>query len=248
MSDQDSPEHQPDMTEQTDQQRSGPREHVERAGPQAGGSRISRRDLLVGAGVVAVGGALTVGGYTHTRAALAAPTAPALPLPGQSGIEHIVLVMMENRSFDHFLGWLPGANGEQAGLSYLDPSGALHPTYPLAPDYQGCGHTDPDHSYSGGRVQYDDGRCDGWLLDTSNDIYSIGYYTQNDLAFLGHAATTWTVCDNYYPAILGPTFPNRFLPARGPDRPAREHDDPLDAAYDLGSSRSGRYLRSLLLQ
>jgi hypothetical protein len=50
MSDQDSPEHQPDMTVQTDQQRSGPREHLERAGPQAGGIRIRRRDLLVGAG------------------------------------------------------------------------------------------------------------------------------------------------------------------------------------------------------
>jgi phospholipase C len=138
-----------------------------------------------------------------------------LPAPGQSGIEHIVLVMMENRSFDHFLGWLPGADGAQAGLSYPDPSGAMHPTYPLAPDYQGCGHPDPDHSYGGGRIQYDDGRCDGWLLDTNNDIYSIGYYTQNDLAFLGQAATTWTVCDNYYPAILGPTFPNRFYQHAG---------------------------------
>jgi phospholipase C len=194
-SDQERPEPQPDMAEQTDEQRSGPRKHVERAGPQAGGSRISRRELLVGAGVVAVGGALAVGEYT--RATLSASAASALPPPGQSGIEHIVLVMMENRSFDHFLGWLPGANGEQAGLSYPDPAGTLHPTYPLAPDYQGCGHPDPDHSYSGGRVQYDDGRCDGWLLDTSNDIYSIGYYTQNDLAFLGQAATAWTVCDNY---------------------------------------------------
>jgi len=41
-----------------------------------------------------------------------------LPAPESSGIDHVVLVMMENRSFDHFLGWLPGANGRQAGLRY----------------------------------------------------------------------------------------------------------------------------------
>src|SRR5256886_13785866 len=60
------------------------------------------------------------------------------------GIEHVVLVMMENRSFDHFLGWLPQADGRQAGLTYFDASGTGHATYPLAPDYQGCGHQDPD--------------------------------------------------------------------------------------------------------
>src|SRR6266705_1575302 len=39
----------------------------------------------------------------------------ALPSPKHSGITHIVVVMMENRSFDLFLGWLPGADGQQAG-------------------------------------------------------------------------------------------------------------------------------------
>ena len=42
--------------------------------------------------------------------------AALLPRPGRSGIEHVVVVMMENRSFDHLLGWLPGADGRQAGL------------------------------------------------------------------------------------------------------------------------------------
>ena len=62
--------------------------------------------------------------------------------------------MMENRSFDHMLGWLPGADGQQAGLTYLDSAGMTHSTHALAPDYQGCGHPDPDHSYEGGRIQY----------------------------------------------------------------------------------------------
>src|SRR5712672_1359818 len=91
-------------------------------------------------------------------------------------IRHVVLVMMENRSFDHFLGWVPGAGGRQAGLSYVDNAGIRHPTHALAPDYQGCGHPDPDHSYEGGRLEFDNGACDGWLRAGSNDSYAIGYY------------------------------------------------------------------------
>jgi len=149
-------------------------------------------------------GALAFGG----RTAFAAKS--PLPKPGNSGIEHIVVLTMENRSFDHLLGWLPGAEGRQAGLSYLDSAGASHSTYPLAPDYQGCAHPDPDHSYDGGRVEYDGGACDGWLRAGSNDVYSIGYYTESDVAFLSRAAPGWTACDQYFAAILGPTFPNRF--------------------------------------
>lgn len=127
-----------------------------------------------------------------------------------SKVEHIVVVMMENRSFDHFLGWLPWADGRQAGLSYRDAAGAAHPTYPLAPDYQGCGHPDPDHSHEGGLVEYNKGACDGWLRAGTNDVYSIGYYQQSDLAFLGQAAPAWTTCDNYFAATLAETYPNRI--------------------------------------
>ena len=129
---------------------------------------------------------------------------------GKSGIEHIVLVMMENRSFDHFLGWMPGTDGRQAGLTYRDAAGTRHSTYPLAPDYQGCGHPDPDHSYAGGRVEYNHGRCDGWLRAGQNDVYSIGYYTQKDLPFLGQAAPAWTTCSRYFAATMAETYPNRI--------------------------------------
>ena len=62
----------------------------------------------------------------------------ALPLPDDAPFDTVVVLMMENRSFDHMLGWLPGANGRQKGLSYADENGVLHDTWPLAPDYQGC--------------------------------------------------------------------------------------------------------------
>jgi phospholipase C len=141
-------------------------------------------------------------------------TASALPSPSQSGLEHVVVVTMENRSFDHMLGWLPGAAGAQAGLSFPDRSGGSRATYHLT-DFQGCGHPDPDHSYEGARAEYNEGRCDGWLLAGSNDEYAIGYYERNDLAFFGPAAPTWTVCDHYFSAILGPTYPNRFYQHAG---------------------------------
>src|SRR5258706_7338835 len=117
-----------------------------------------------------------------------------LPQPNKSGIEHIVWVMMENRSFDHFLGWLPRANGQQSGLAYLDANGTSFRTHPLSGDYQGCGHPQPAHEYDTGRVEYDNGKCDGWLRAGNNDDYAIGYYAQQDLAFLGNAAPSWTVC------------------------------------------------------
>jgi phospholipase C len=70
----------------------------------------------------------TAGSANATRAAnatrlsnAAAAATDSLPPPATSGIEHVIDVMMENRSFDHFLGWLPHADGRQAGLSYADP-------------------------------------------------------------------------------------------------------------------------------
>ncbi len=144
---------------------------------------------------------------------------PDLPIPASSAIEHIVVVTMENRSFDHFLGWLPNADGKQAGLTYTDSSGATRATHSLSGDYTGCPHASPDHSYAGGRVEYDQGLMDGFLRAGSNDVYSIGYYGQRDIPFYAALAQNYTVCDRYFAAILGPTFPNRlFLHAAQTDR------------------------------
>jgi phospholipase C len=134
----------------------------------------------------------------------------SLPAPETSGVEHIVVVMMENRSFDHLLGWLPGGNGTQAGLTYLDKHGEAHPTHRLS-TFVGCSHPDPDHSYAGGRSEYDDGKMDGWLRTSSNDTFSIGYYEEADLPFFSALARNFTTLDNYFPSILSSTFPNRVF-------------------------------------
>jgi phospholipase C len=135
----------------------------------------------------------------------------SLPVPARSGIQHIVVVMMENRSFDHFFGWMPEADGMQAGLVYEDDDGSLHETAPLAPDYMGCDHPDPDHTWEGGRIQRNDGAMDGFLLSGANDSYSIGYYTEADRPFHSALAREFTVFDRYFSSHLGSTFPNRIF-------------------------------------
>ncbi|HUL50449.1 MAG TPA: alkaline phosphatase family protein [Gemmatimonadales bacterium] len=136
-----------------------------------------------------------------------------LPNPATSGIDHVIVVTMENRSFDHFLGWLPGADGRQAGVSFVDGSGVAHQTFALAPDFQGCAHRDPANSYEYGRIEYNGGACDGWLR--ANDMFSIGYYGKDDLPFLGAAALDWTTFDRYFCSIMAPTGPNRIYQCAG---------------------------------
>jgi phospholipase C len=165
---------------------------------------INRREFLRSAAGAASAAAL-VGVQSGNQS-----DAQAFPSPSASQIEHIVVVMMENRSFDHFLGWLPGSRGTQAGLSYLDSEGEAHPTWHLT-SYVGCSHPDPDHSYAGGRSEVDDGKMDGWLRTTTNDVFSIGYYEESDLQFFSAAARNFTTLDNYFASILSSTFPNRMF-------------------------------------
>jgi len=131
--------------------------------------------------------------------------------PSRSGIDHIVIVMMENRSFDHLLGWLPNADGKQAGLTYTDSAGTSHATHPLAPDFMGCTHPDPDHSWEGGRVEYDGGAMDGFLQADMNDDYAIGFYEEEDRPFFNALARAYTTCDHFFAAIMAETYPNRVF-------------------------------------
>jgi len=161
----------------------------------------------------------------------AASAAPALSPHGSNSIEHVVVLMMENRSFDHFLGWLPGAKG-RSDMTYLATDGNVYPNYPLAPDFQGCGYSDPDHSWEGWLVEYNFGKMDGFLqrptaLDLNPGVtaatantFPIGYYTNlnpdgtpkavPDLPVLGALAQNYTTLDHYFCSFAGETFPNRM--------------------------------------
>jgi phospholipase C len=169
-------------------------------------SKPTRRRFLQSA-AAAAGGAMLL----KPKAAEAHPH-DHLPDPERSGIEHVVVLMMENRSFDHLLGWLPGANGRQAGLHFRDPSGVRHATFHAAPTlgFQGCANLDPDHSWEGGRTQFNNGAMDGWLRAQS-DLFSISYYKRQDRPFFNELATHFTTLDRYHCSILAETFPNRFF-------------------------------------
>jgi phospholipase C len=151
---------------------------------------------------------------------------------GSQGIEHVVILMMENRSFDHFLGWLPGADGRHDLTFVSAVDGNTYPNYPLAPDFQGCGYSDPDHSWEGWLVQHNYGRMDGFLQRPTTpadnpgvtlaaaNTFPIGYYTNfhgwgerkalPDLPVIGALAENYTTLDRYFCAFAGETFPNRF--------------------------------------
>ncbi|HYK36202.1 alkaline phosphatase family protein [Alloacidobacterium sp.] len=168
---------------------------------------INRRDFI--RSVAGVSGAALAGAATSCGTQIDTVN-PMLPSPDVSGIEHIVVVMMENRSFDHLLGWMPNANGSQAGLQYTDKSGITHATYRLT-TFAGCSYADPDHSYSGGRSEYNAGKMDAWLRTGTNDTFSIGYYEEADLPLFSTLARNYTTLCNYFPSIMSSTFPNRFF-------------------------------------
>jgi phospholipase C len=163
---------------------------------------------------------------------------------GSRGISHIVILMMENRSFDHFLGWVPGADGRHDLTFVSAVDGNTYPNYPLAPDFQGCGYSDPDHSWEGWLVQHNFGKMDGFLQRPTTppdnpgvtlaaaNTFPIGYYTNfdqyggrkalPDLPVTGALAEQYTTLDRYFCAFAGETFPNRFYQHAG--RTDRDHN------------------------
>lgn len=183
-----------------------------------------RREVL--AGLAAGAGSLALGAcggdgdasIAGEGAAAGPQSESSLPPPEESGIDHIVVVMMENRSFDHYLGWVEGADGIQEGIAFPDKNGVMRETFHLAPHeeygYQGCGKEDPAHSYDTGRVQFNEGKMDGWLLtvgdeNVDNDFFPVGYYKPDDVPFFKGVVENYTICDRYFTGILASTFPNR---------------------------------------
>ncbi len=210
---------------------------------------LGRRKLLAGiAASAASAGALSACGNSSGPGSN--PSSATLPDPATSGIDHVVVVMMENRSFDHYYGWLPGADGMQAGRSFVDTAGNTQMSFHLA-DYQNCDSADPDHSYEGGRKELNNGAMDGFLLpSTPGDHFPIGYYSERDLPFHGPAAHSWTVCDRYFCSILAETYPNRFYMHSGQTSKLHNADAPnvtsLPTIWDALKAKglSGRYYYS----
>src|SRR4051794_40557751 len=186
--------------------------HAERLSEAAPDEYLKRREFLqrtaLAAGLATALGTVLPSETLVAEAARKQRRRP-LPAPKNLPIDTFVVLMMENRSFDHYLGWLPGADGRQDGLTFTDKQGKSFATRRLAPDWQGCAHPDPDHSWDGGRTQLNGGRMDGFLRSGDNDEFSIGYYLPDDLGFIPHAARAMTTYDRFFCSLLASTYPNR---------------------------------------
>jgi phospholipase C len=191
-----------------------------------------RRTAELG-GAVALGGSALATGTGALRssagALAAADISSMLDKPAkESPVDTVVVVMMENRSFDHYLGWLAAdkkyvergksrygkrfrINGKQV-QTFPAPDGTIAQTAPLLTNpaetnpYRGCGHPDPGHGWTQGRAQRDG----GFLAPGSgNDAFALGYYGADAMPFTSQLAREYTVFDRWHASVLGPTYPNR---------------------------------------
>ncbi|NBE52193.1 phosphocholine-specific phospholipase C [Streptomyces boluensis] len=182
------------------------------------GAGLSRRRLLaLGGGAL---GVATAGSLLppSLQAALAAEP----PSGGLDAVKHVVILMQENRSFDHYFGSLRGVRGfgdrnaiqlpdgkpvfeQPALLSTVLPFPVRAAAEAQQKDAQYIG--DLDHSWSGGAKAWNKGWMDNWI--TAKSAATMAYYTREDIPLHYELADTFTICDAYHASIHTSTSPNR---------------------------------------
>jgi phospholipase C len=162
---------------------------------------MKRRDLLKGAAAVAGFGMLP----TNLRRALALPA----PTGGLELIEHVVVFMQENRSFDHYYGSLRGVRGfndptalesvfrQQNGSGYVLP-------YPVDDQFM----AGTSHGWQDGHDAWNHGRNDQWV--PNKGVRTMTQLRRSALPFYYALADAFTICDDYHCSEMGPTNPNRM--------------------------------------
>jgi phospholipase C len=191
------------------------------------GNQLTRRAALkLGLGVGALAAGLEACGSAADRcpagpvpaAAAAAGTPAAAAQKLLSGIDTIVVAMMENRSFDHLFGSLATDPGYPAartidGLtgteSNLDANG-LPVVVNLAPAE--TSHLDPKHDWDSSHRAWGSGRNDGFVLVNPgpNQAEVMSYHQRATAPFLYGLCDQYAVCDRWFASVMGPTWPNRY--------------------------------------
>ena len=165
-------------------------------------------------------------GAGAASAALSPVIANALSLPARRAtgtikdVEHVVILMQENRSFDHYFGTLRGVRGFGDPRPINLPGGApvwLQPTKDdqdvVAPFHLDSSATRAqsiqslDHSWKGAHARWKN--YDGWVK--AKGQMTMGYFTRADIPFYHALADAFTVCDGYHCSIFAPTNPNRLF-------------------------------------
>ena len=135
-----------------------------------------------------------------------------------AGIDTIVVIMMENRSFDHFFGALAfdpayAARNVVDGLSgneqNVDDDGTVVSVH-RSPTILSHG---PLHTWEGLHLAYADGRNDGFVRANTGGLKvdAMAYLDRNDIPLHYALADQYTVCDRWFSSVMGPTWPNRFF-------------------------------------
>jgi phospholipase C len=217
---------------------------------------LSRRDFLQRTAYMAgIAGAASLPASTLLSEAASAAARP-LPSPRNIEIDHFVVLMMENRSFDHYFGWLSGEADAVQDQSFPDPSGTQVATRHFSTlgsggmEYKGCGHPDPGHGWESGRAQLEG----GFLAPGSgNDEFALTYFDQGDLGFIHEAARHYTLYDRFFCSLLASTWPNRYYKWSGTSGGSKDNTPPLETAgnqwetiFDraIGRGLSARYYNS----
>jgi phospholipase C len=170
------------------------------------------------------------------------PIAQALALPPGRGtgtlqdLEHVVILMQENRSFDHYFGTLRGVRGfsDPRPLQLPDGANVFHqPRSPGSAEVVTPFHLDGaatraqslpnlDHSWKASHELWK--WHDAWV-PTKSEL-TMGYFTRRDIPFYYALADAFTICDAYHCSIFGPTNPNRMFLCSGTSGLAAGHAGP----------------------
>ncbi|WP_037361728.1 phosphocholine-specific phospholipase C [Amycolatopsis orientalis] len=149
--------------------------------------------------------------------------AAAIPAARRTGtlrdIEHVVVLMQENRSFDHYFGTLRGVRGFGDPRPVTQPSGkpvwyqsdGTKDVLPFHPDAENLGLQflqDLPHDWNSGHLAWDNGNYDKWV--PAKSATTMAYLERGDIPFHYALADAFTLCDAYHCSLIGPTDPNRY--------------------------------------
>jgi phospholipase C len=147
----------------------------------------------------------------------------AIPAHHRTGtiadVEHIVILMQENRSFDHLFGTLRGVRGfgdpraiklPSGDPVWKQPDGIGHvlPFHPTAPELGLQFLEDLPHGWTDTHNAWNHGKYDQWVPNKGTT--TMAHLTRNDIPFHFALADAFTVCDAYHCSFLGATDPNRY--------------------------------------
>ncbi len=202
---------------------------------------ITRREALRGAGKAGLGLAAAGAGIEG----LLAQAASASSHGTLKDIKHVVILIQENRSFDHYFGTLYGVRGfddkKDRSVFYQHANGkTIHP-YHLD---TGC-LADLTHDWGPQHKSWNQGKMNGFLkaheaADPSGvGPETMGYYRRSDVPLSYALADEFTICDGYHCSVLGPTDPNRLMSMTATIDPSGKHGGPL--VETLVSTRTENY-------